>query len=111
MASAKQLASWIASSLDQKGVIMHSPVRTAQPCCSLTTLKVIMASLHKRSEMKSDKSTRGLISAERTDSDIAWPRTNRMPGTTCELPKETPKWIYNLPLQMTMGRLPEVALR
>jgi hypothetical protein len=43
MARAKQFASRIAKSLDQKGVIMHSSIRMAQPCCSLTTLNVIIA--------------------------------------------------------------------
>ena len=42
MASAKQLASRTAKSLDQNGVVVPSPIRMAQPCCSLTTLKVIM---------------------------------------------------------------------
>jgi hypothetical protein len=45
MARAKQFASRIAKSLDQKGVIMRSSVRMAQPCCSLTTLNVIIACL------------------------------------------------------------------
>jgi hypothetical protein len=43
MARAKQFASRIAKSLDQKGVIMRSSIRMAQPCCSLTTLNVIIA--------------------------------------------------------------------
>jgi hypothetical protein len=43
MESARQFASRIANSLDQKGVVMPLPIRMAQPCCSLTTLKVIMA--------------------------------------------------------------------
>jgi hypothetical protein len=43
MALAKQFASRIAKSLDQKGVIMRSSIRMAQPCCSLTTLNVIIA--------------------------------------------------------------------
>ena len=42
MARAKQFASRIAKSFDQKGVIMRSSIRMAQPCCSLTTLKVII---------------------------------------------------------------------
>ena len=42
IARAKQFASRIAKSLDQKGVIMRSSIRMAQPCCSLTTLNVIM---------------------------------------------------------------------
>jgi hypothetical protein len=42
MARAKQFASRIAKSLDQKGVIMRSSIRMAQPWCSLTTLNVIM---------------------------------------------------------------------
>ena len=42
MAAARLLAWRIARSLDQKGVIIPSPIRMAQPCCSLTTLKVIM---------------------------------------------------------------------
>jgi hypothetical protein len=40
MAWAKQFAWRIAKSLDQKGVIMRSSIRMAQPCCSLTTLNV-----------------------------------------------------------------------
>ena len=43
MARAKQFASRIAKSLDQKGVIMRSSIRMAQPCCSLTMLNVIIA--------------------------------------------------------------------
>lgn len=43
MARAKQFASRIAKSLDQKGVIMRLSIRMAQPCCSLTTLNVIIA--------------------------------------------------------------------
>ena len=43
MARAKQFTSRIAKSLDQKGVIMRSSIRMAQPCCSLTTLNVIIA--------------------------------------------------------------------
>jgi hypothetical protein len=43
MARAKEFASRIAKSLDQKGVIMRSSIRMAQPCCSLTTLNVIIA--------------------------------------------------------------------
>ena len=46
MARAKQFASRIAKSLDQKGVIMRSSIRMAQPCCSLTTLNVIIACHH-----------------------------------------------------------------
>ena len=42
IARAKQFASRIAKSLDQKGVIMRSSIRMAQPCCSLTTLNVII---------------------------------------------------------------------
>lgn len=42
-ARAKQFASRIAKSLDQKGVIMRLSIRMAQPCCSLTTLNVIIA--------------------------------------------------------------------
>jgi hypothetical protein len=43
MARAKQFASRIAKSLDQKGVIIRLSIRMAQPCCSLTTLNVIIA--------------------------------------------------------------------
>ena len=43
IARAKQFASRIAKSLDQKGVIMRLSIRMAQPCCSLTTLNVIIA--------------------------------------------------------------------
>ena len=33
----------LADRRDQKGVVMRSPIRIAQPCSSLTTSKVIMA--------------------------------------------------------------------
>src|SRR5664280_1783457 len=43
MASARQFASRIAKSLDENGVILHSPIRIDQPFCSFITLKLIMA--------------------------------------------------------------------
>ena len=69
MARAKQFASRIAKSLDQKGVIMRLSIRMAQPCCSLTTLNVIIACYREWAAGNSDFATSPC--AERSELQIA----------------------------------------